>query len=376
MRPHVAVDGRLWGSYWTGTASYLRGVTRALGNDPGGLRYTLLLSDNVDAEPFMANPGWHVVRTGATHLMDDVWEQVALPTEVAAAGAQVLFAPSGTVPLARDFAAVPVIHDLGFLHHPEFYRDRLRRYLSKWVRLACLTSASVVCNSEFTRGSVMEEYGVKAHQCRTVYPAAGPLFQAAAATGERQRIMDRYGAEPPYVMTVSSGGPNKNLPRLLEAMGLIWEEMGFGGLRLVIVGPERASGTVVNFAPDLVEENKVVLAERVPAEDLAALYRTAGLFVFPSLYEGFGLPPVEAMTCGTPVVASDRASLPEVLGDAALLCDPEDTAALADAMATVLSDEKVGTRLRRVGLEWVRRYSWKRSARLLADLFVEVVART
>lgn len=369
---NIAVDARLWGAYWTGTASYLRGITRALAQSDSVNRYTLVTAPWPQAEPAVRAPNFQEMVLDRPHIMEELWEQVTFPTDLAARGVQLLFAPGSIVPAARDFTAIPVVHDLGFIHHPEFYNEGLRTYLTKWVGVACGTADLIVCNSAFTGRSVMETYAVSSERCRTIYPAPDAAFTPEGDEEERARLGQQYGLDGPYVLAVSSGGQNKNLPGALGAMALVWTNEKELDHQLVIVGrsdlPDSAEGQQ-EFSE---WRGRVRTLGRVPMADLVGLYRCADLFVFPSLFEGFGLPPVEAMACGTPVVASDRASLPEALGDAALLCDPEDREAMAEAIVTVLCAPELQESLRQKGLKHVSQFSWLKSAQTLARLFQEV----
>jgi glycosyltransferase involved in cell wall biosynthesis len=350
-------------------------MVRALTQQSAGHRY--LLVTGPEALPDALSAGHHVeqVALEAHHLMDEAWEQIALPTDLASRRTDVLFSPGSILPVARDFAAVPVVHDLGFLDHPEFYDEALRTYLTKWVEAACRTAEIVVCNSEFTRRRVMATYGLPAPACRAVYPGVDGAFTPDGPAGEWDRMERRYGLSQPYVLTVSSGGRNKNLPGATEAMSLLREDRGDPVPELVVVGPRPSGRTAAGAGGDDRSAGPgLKRVGTVPLGDLAALYRNAGAFLFPSLYEGFGMPPVEAMACGTPVVASNAAALPEVLGDAAALCDPDDSAGMAAALDRLLSDPEHRAAMARAGLQRSRRYSWPRSADALRDIFREAAS--
>jgi glycosyltransferase involved in cell wall biosynthesis len=373
MEPlRIAIDARLWGAYWTGTAAYLRGITRALLAADSRNNYLCLTGPLRASGRPPASANCQPFELDAPHLMDETWEQVALPTELGSRRTDVLLAPGSIVPVARDFAAVPVIHDLGFLHHPEFYAPRLREYLTRWVEVACQSADAIVCNSAFTRESVLEAYGVQPERCHVVHPAADGIYQADRPMLPAEALARRYGFAVPYILTVSSGGPNKNLPRVLQAMALaLSKDRSLPHSLVVVGGDSQAAG----LAEDLHIGGRVRFIGHVPAEELQALYAGADVFFFPSLYEGFGLPPIEAMACGTAVLASDQGALPEVLGDAAILCDPEDVEALAEALMGLCRDEGLRRELARKGKARARSFSWADSARQVLGILQEVGGR-
>jgi glycosyltransferase involved in cell wall biosynthesis len=188
------------------------------------------------------------------------------------------------------------------------------------------------------------------------------------------RVRQRYQLNAPFVLYAGNIKPHKNLERLIEAFHLLRHEEHFKHVQLLIIGDEISKYASLRRA---VHRHKLHKHVRffgfVPDQTLAALYRLAAVFVFPSLYEGFGLPPLEAMASGTPVITSNVSSLPEVVGDAALMIDPHDPAAIADAMRRVLDDEGLRADLKKRGLARAREFSWERSIRRVREIYSEVM---
>jgi glycosyltransferase involved in cell wall biosynthesis len=188
------------------------------------------------------------------------------------------------------------------------------------------------------------------------------------------RVRERYQLEEEFVLYVGNIKPHKNLERLIEAFARV-RRQGFEQLKLLIIGDEISKHQSLRRAVHRLKLHKHVrFLGFVAFETLAVLYRLAGVFVFPSLYEGFGLPPLEAMACGTPVVTSNASSLPEVVGDGALMIDPYDTDSIADGIRQVLTDSTLRGTLRARGFAQVRRYSWEVSARRVREIYGEVFA--
>ncbi|HUV89366.1 MAG TPA: glycosyltransferase family 1 protein, partial [Anaerolineae bacterium] len=205
-----------------------------------------------------------------------------------------------------------------------------------------------------------------------VYRCVGERYHPVSDPQIAQ-VRRSYGLPQSYFLFVGSVEKRKNLQRILRAGSHLWQS---GERRpLVVVGARRWKYTqIMNTVQELNLERHVIFTGHVPDADLPALYSGADLFVFPSLYEGFGLPPLEAMACGTPVVTSNTSSLPEVVGDAAITVDPYDVEALTEAMRRVLSDADLADDLRQRGLERAARFSWDQAARETIDVYREVLS--
>ncbi len=246
--------------------------------------------------------------------------------------------------------------------------------------------------SSATRRDVESVLGIPASRIRVVYNAPDPIFCQSSAPAlanpsrhesayppEIQRVLDRYHIHYPFLLYVGRTNPQKNIPRLVEAFAVLRGELQnhprFANIRLLIIGDEIARHPALRHA---VIHSRVEDAVRflgfVPIETLRAFYQTASAFVFPSLYEGFGLPPLEAMACGTPVVCSSVSSLPEVVGEAAVIVNPENVFDIARGMREVLLDETLRGWLIEEGIKKARQFSWERTAAEVLQAYVEIAS--
>jgi glycosyltransferase involved in cell wall biosynthesis len=290
-------------------------------------------------------------RPRLAHRAGHAWEQLVLPLR--ARTAALLLCPANLAPLASRRNVV-VIHDVAALVHPEWYG---RAYVA-WHRAALPAIARrarlVITVSEFSRGEIAERLGVDA---AVVPNGVNERFSPAADPGPAARAL---GLERPYVLALSTRIARKNVGVLSAAARALDEQ----GIELVMAGSGRSymragappPGRPVGYVPEVL---------------LPGLYAGARAFTMPSVYEGFGLPALEAMASGTPVVAANRAALPELCGGAALLADADDPAALADALLRATGPER--ERLRAAGLERAAGYSWDRSARMIDRLIGELL---
>ena len=265
-------------------------------------------------------------------------------------------------PITPGRAAV-LVHDLSFHAHPEYFPATIAWYMRFLTRLALHRADRIIALSEFTRQEIGRFHPIALEKTSVVHPGVAHSFTTEHVAGENE-ILQRYGLSTGFILVMGNIHPRKNLSRLLDAYLLL--RMNHPMPIMVWVGQKRwESGELVERA----RSAGVVLTGFVPQTDLPVLYRNACMLVYPSLYEGFGLPPLEAMACGTPVVTSNTSSLPEAVCDAALLVDPTSIKALADAIRTVLNDRSVQETLRREGLRRALGFSWKRTAEeLLASL--------
>lgn len=268
---------------------------------------------------------------------------------------------TGSVPQGYDGALVYTLFDLTFLSHPGAHTLDNRLHCLRGLARALARGARLVAISRSTRHDARRLLGVDEEGVEVVYPGAGEPFRPRDEA-EVRRVRERYGLSRPYVLTVGTREPRKNLGALVEAVHGLPPAL-LREYALVVVGGEGWLECGLDERAGEAGEAEVRLLGKVPDEDLPALYSGASLFAYPSLYEGFGLPPLEAMRCGAPVLTSRVASLPEVVGEAGLLVEPGDPVALRDGLATLLSDPERRRELRTRGLERAGAFTWEETAR-------------
>lgn len=263
-------------------------------------------------------------------------------------------------------------YDLTFLTHAEFHTLKNKVHCLTGTLKAHLKGATFLTISRATAEELQRQIGVPANRIRVVYPAPAKRFRRRDGESARRRVAEKLLITQPYLLTVGTHEPRKNLGRLVEAYAGLPEEMRDAHPLLVAGGGGWGDEPILDQIverPDLVN---VRLLGRVDNDDLVALYNAARLFVYPSLAEGFGLPVVEAMSCGAPVVTSNRSSLAEVAADAARLVDPEDIGDIRRALEDLLGDPAERSRLVARGVERAAEFSWRNTAREVLDLYREI----
>ncbi len=364
-----------------GIGTYIRSLIHALSVVDQDNEY-ILTALNEDAPTLAALPA--NFRTVVYPRTDrEALDHVLFPMFVRGFSPDLSHIPLNRVSLFMLSPYVVTIHDMGSLLFEErrgirqnLWRYRFRRSLARADR--------VIAVSEATRRDVHRILGIPADHVRLVYNAPSPEFfspsyaaGSASETVERKRIMERYQIQYPFLLYAGNIRPQKNISRLVEAFAVLRANLAdhpeFRDLRLVIIGDEISRYPSVRRA---VIQSRVEHSVRflgfVPFETLRCFYESAAAFVFPSLYEGFGLPPLEAMASGTPVVTSSVSSLPEVVGDAAVLVNPENVFDIARGIQEVLLDRGLREQLIRKGREQAARYSWERAAREVRAIYEEV----
>jgi glycosyltransferase involved in cell wall biosynthesis len=300
-------------------------------------------------------------------LSDDwlarLWHRLRLPipAEVVTGVLDVLYSPDFALPPTRPACrTLLTVHDLSFVRHPDAFVPPLRRYLERVVPRSIERADMVLADSVHTCSDLVELFAVPPERVRVIYPGVDTRFRPQPERGEGARLRERYAiGDRAYVLSVGTLQPRKNYVRLIQAFARL-QASKEADIQLLIAGGR--GWLCEDVLAEAEQHDSVRLLGFVEDRDLPALYRGAALFAFLSLYEGFGLPVLEAMACGVPVVCSRTSSLPEVAGDAALLVDPLDVDGLEEALTQALEDDELRRGMVERGIVQAAQYDWARSA--------------
>ena len=369
---HIAIDAHSVGSGLAGVETYITNLIEALAATGEAHRYTLYVTKGQAGDRFAGRWPHVSVRRTLPHT-PVVRVPLTFPVELRRRPVDLLHVQFTAPPFA-PCAVVATIHDLAFEHLPETFNRRSWMQLRLTVRRTARTAAHIITPSEFSRRDLIETYNVAPERVSVTHAAAAPHFRPASAETVAG-VKRSYGIEGDYVLAVGSIQPRKNLVRLVRAYSDLRRSRSQAKLpQLVLVG-KRAwlYGETLRAVEQSGVAAQVIFTGYVPERDLPALYTGARCFVYPSYFEGFGLPPLEAMSCGTPVIAGDRTSLPEVVGDAGLLVNPFETEAIGHALARLIDDEDLRARLSLRGLERAALFSWQETARRTLQVYEQAM---
>jgi glycosyltransferase involved in cell wall biosynthesis len=307
-----------------------------------------------------------------------LWQRlrVPLPVETFTGPVDIFHAPDFVLPpTRRSTRTLLTIHDLSFIRDPDSATPALRAYLERVVPRSVARADHILADSAATREDLLTLYGTPPEKVSVLYSGVNEVFRPVRDAALLATVCERYGLRRPFILSVGTLQPRKNYLRLIRAFARARQAPALRDHRLVIAG---GKGWLYDDIFTEVERlelgDRVVFPGFVADADLPALYSAAAVFVYPSLYEGFGLPVLEAMACGTPAIVSNASSLPEVAGNAALLVDPTDEAALARALQWVLTDNDLRIRLVARGLEQANRFTWAAAAAQLLKVYESIVS--
>ena len=366
----IAIDAHMVGTNETGNETYIRGLVGGLHQVEAHNTYLLyttgpaLLPPRLVSRRFQPRriaPGGNLLRVG-----------YAMPRAARRDHLDLLHVTYTLPPFPRCRTVVTV-HDISYAFFPRAFSPRDRLLLSVAVPLSMRRADRVITVSESARRDILRHYRIAEHKIVAIPEAAGEQFTPIRARDDLARVRARYRLPDRYILAVGNLQPRKNLRRLIEAFAILKEAERIPQ-RLVLVGKGLwRESEIFNAIGALGLEEEVIATGYVPDADLPALYSAADVFVYPSLYEGFGLPPLEAMACATPVITSATSSLPEVVGDAALLVNPLHTGELVAALRRVLTDEALRRHLTSAGPVRAAHFSWAETARQTLAVYHDVL---
>lgn len=300
----------------------------------------------------------------------EFWEQICLPTELEKRRIDLYHSTAFVIPLIKPCPMIVTFHDLTYKLFPDNLGRALSEYYERWAEVSAWNADCIISDSDNTARDLMKFYHIPREKIETVLLAVSPQYRPLPAVNY-EWIRRRYRLRNKYVLFVGTIEPRKNLERMLEAFRKVKQDNRIEH-QLVLVGKERPNHDISKIIKKLGIEEEVRITEYVPDTALPLLYNAADVFVYVSLYEGFGLPPLEAMSCGTPVITSNTSSLPEVVGDAAITVNPYDVDEIANAMYTVLTDDALKHNLIARGIARSQLFSWEKVARETLSIYEKV----
>jgi glycosyltransferase involved in cell wall biosynthesis len=365
----IAVDAHAIGRHLTGNEVYVRSLLNAFGSQDRDCEFVAYVS----AEEARAHmPSRIQTRTVAANPFLRLGFDLAMKVRQDCPD---LLHVQYTAPVGCSVPVVVSVHDVSFLEHPEYF-TRGRSWQLRWtVGRTVRQAAKILTGTEFSRASILRNYGDLSEDKVVVVPnAAAPEFRPVSRETAQAVVQDRFGIPAPFVLSVGDLQPRKNHIGLIKAFARLVRAYPQLKHRLVLAGkPTWFAERVHAAARESGVDNRIQFCGFVSDPDLLQLYNACDLFVFPSFYEGFGLPALEAMACGRAVTCSRTTSLPEVVDGAAILFDPYAVDEMARALADLLLDSELRGRMERLGLQRAAHFSWQRTAEQTLDVFREVV---
>lgn len=365
----------------SGSGQYLRYLLQAIAEVDQKNTYILLSPQPISEKigtllklPHIVTPVPLLARRNAS-VENLIWEQFTSPSAARKAGVDLLHVPYFAPPFFPRTPSVITIHDIIPLRLPQYRTDpKMKAYLQLITR-AAHKATLIMTVSQHAKQDMIDALKLPAERIRVIYEAAGDEYHPISDPQVLSKIHTRYGLRGRYILYLGGLDQRKNVPQLVRAFAQIYHQLGDPDLQLLIAGdPDKKHGLLFPdprpIAADLGITGQIIY-RFIEEEDKPAIYCGASLFVFPSLYEGFGLTPLEAMSCGTPVICSNRTSLPEVVGDAAISFDPDNLREMVQAMHSVLTKNELQADLRARSLKRAAQFNWQKTAIETIDVYQE-----
>ncbi len=298
------------------------------------------------------------------------WEEILLPRELK--NIDIFHSPRFMLPRRKPCKFIDTIHDLTFKKFPRLFTKDTFTYVNNWVELAVKSADKIIAVSDNTKKDLIDLFNAPEEKIEVIYEGVEEIYRPLKLESSLRGIKDKYNLPEKFILFVGTIEPRKNLKKLIEAFGE-FKKSGPAEHKLVIAGGRGWQyEDIFKAVGKLGLSKEIIFPDYIPERDLPLIYNAADLFVYPSLYEGFGLPVLEAMACGVAVITSNVSSLPEVAGDAAVLVDPDDTRAIAEAMENVLQDNDLKRKMIENGLKRAAMFSWQEMAKKTLEVYSQV----
>lgn len=324
-----------------------------------GFEFQIYLKDDPCSHMPFETKNWRYIKIGPKKF----WTQLGLPVYLYTHNPKpdVIFSPTHYAPRFSPVPSVVSVMDMSFIHYPEMFKSKDLYQLKNWTEYSVNRASKVITISQASKDDIIKEYKIDRDSVQVIYP--GVNYERFNQASTMEEVKKKYNIPDKYILFVGTLQPRKNIVRLIQAFKKVIQNEKFQDLKLVVIGKKGWHYDEILSAPRENEvDNKVMFLDFVPDEDMPPLYRSAEVFVLPSLYEGFGLPILEAMKYGCPVITSNVSSMPEVGGDAAVYCDPESVEDIKEKILMVLSSPKLQKSLREKGKIQIKKFDWEKSA--------------
>lgn len=370
----IAIDARM-GHTRVGLGVYVRGLLRSLSIIDKTNEYYIILNRNRKESFVPIQDNFYKIYTGVTYssyFTRDFWEQVYLPILLKKYQVDAYHGPNYILPILSDKPLIQTVYDTTIFANRGWYKPISRYRVQKLLSLSAKRADIIITGSENSKKDITAILGILEEKIKVIYIGVDEEYRVIDDPGKLNLVRAKHNISKKFILHVGSMNPRKNIPRLIEAYSKLPSEVS-GEYELVLVGENSwRSDEIFGKIEQLGLKGSVICTGVVEDDDLPLLMNAASLLVFPSLYEGFGIPPLEAMACGVPVVASRASSIPEVVGDAALLFDPYNVEEMTASICEVLTDKELRDDLVRRGFERAKVFSWRKAAQETLAVYSEM----
>lgn len=366
---HIGIDARFVQGPNTGVTNYLVNLLRGLSRVDKDNAYTIFMSDSNYNSRIPEGNNFHIRVNTLPHL---IWKNIWLPKEIKRLKVDVMHFPAYTGTFVNVGNNVVTIHDLIHKVNPDWFSHKEILLMDLPVKLAIKKATRIIAVSESTKKDIVKLYKVKPDKITVTLEAADSSFRMINDTSLLRNIREKYSIDTDFILYVGVLFKRRNIARLFEAFSLLQRNKRIM-LKLVIVGPGRGYFDLDQYIDRYNLKDTVIYLGYVPQKDLPFLYNASLFFVYPSLYEGFGLPVLEAMSCGKAVIGSNVSSLPEVIGDAGILIDPYNIKELSEAMYRLIHDSDSREDFGKKALLRSKLFSWDKMAKETVNIYSDCI---